>query len=51
MFDPADCTQRGAALYGALYDWDRQGKLKKETRYQPGVFEGLQAPVYYMWLE
>lgn len=51
MFDPADCTQRGAAAYSVLYDLDRQGKLQKETRYQSGVFEGLQAPVCYMWLE
>ena len=51
MFDPADCTQLGAAIYSVLYDLDRQGKLKMETVYKPGVFEGLQAPVYYMWIE
>ena len=51
MFDPADCTQRGAAIYAALYDLDRQGKLKMEKGYKPGVREGLQAPVYYMWIE
>lgn len=51
MFDEADCTQRGAAIYTALYDLDRQGKLKMEKRYVPGVFEGLQAPVFDMWIE
>lgn len=51
MFEPADCTQRGAAIYSALYDLDRQGKLKMETKYKPGVFEGLEAPVYHMWIE
>lgn len=48
LFDEAECTQRGAALYGVLYDVHKQGKLKVEIGYKPGVFEGLQAPVYYM---
>lgn len=50
LFDKADATQRGAALYIALYDIHKQGKLKVEKGYKPGVFEGLQAPVYYMSL-
>lgn len=50
LFDEAECTQRGAALYGVLYDVHKQGKLKVEVEYKPGVFEGLQAPVYYMSL-
>ena len=50
IFDKADCTQRGAALYRVLYDIHKQGKLKVEIEYKKGVFEGLEAPVYYLSL-
>ena len=50
MFDKADCTQRGAALYRVLYDVHKQGRLKVEIEYKEGVFEGLEAPIYYMSL-
>lgn len=50
LFDKADSTQRGAALYGVLYEIHKQGKLKVEVGYKPGVTEELQAPVYYMTL-
>ena len=50
LFDKADCTQRGAALYRVLYDIHKKGKLKIDIEYTPGVYEGLLAPVYYMSL-
>lgn len=45
-----DCGQIGAAIYQILDDLERAGKLKRERRYQKGQFEGLQAPIDYMWL-
>ena len=45
-----DCGQIGAAIYQILDDLARAGKLKCERRYQKGQFEGLQAPIDYMWL-
>ncbi len=45
-----DCVQVAAAVYGVLYDIDRQGELKITAKYNPGVFDGLKAPVYYMSL-
>lgn len=50
MFEQADCTQRGAALYRVLYEIHKQGNLKVEVEYKKGVFEGLEAPVYYLSL-
>lgn len=50
LFDEADCTQRGAALYSVLYDIHKQGKLKIEVEYKQGVYEEYPAPVYYMTL-
>ena len=50
LFDEADCVQVGAAVYIVLYDLKKQGKLNIEKRYKPGVFEGLQAPVFYLSL-
>ena len=51
LFDEADCLQIGAAIYGALYEIDRQGRLKVERGYKPGVYEHLKAPVFYMSME
>ena len=50
LFDNGDydCTQVAAAVYGVLYDLDRQGKLKINTQYNKGIFDGLKAPIYYM---
>lgn len=50
LFDKADSTQRGAALYGVLYEIHKQGKLKVEVGYKRGVYEDAPAPVYYMTL-
>lgn len=50
LFEPADCAQVGAAIYEVLCDLDRQGLLHRERRYQKGQFEGLKAPLDYMWL-
>ena len=49
-FEGYDCGQIGAAIYQILDDLARAGKLKCERRYQKGQFEGLQAPIDYMWL-
>jgi len=48
LFDKSDCDQANTAIYIVLYDLYRDGKLKIETRYVPGVFEGLQAPAAYL---
>ncbi|MBQ1212705.1 MAG: hypothetical protein IIX69_04700 [Clostridia bacterium] len=48
LFDKADCDQANTAIYTVLYDLYRDGRLKIETRYVPGVFEGLLAPATYM---
>ena len=50
LFEEADCTQRGAAIYSVLYELHKQGRLNIETKYKPGVYEGLEAPVFYMSL-
>ncbi len=50
LFDKADSTQRGAALYGVLYEIHKQGKLKVEVGYKQGVYEEAPAPVFYMTL-
>lgn len=50
MFAPADCLQTGAVVYDILYDLSRQGRLKMEREYLPGVFEGMKAPKIYMSL-
>jgi hypothetical protein len=47
LFDKADCDQANTAIYVVLYDLYRDGRLKIETRYVPGVFEGLLAPAAY----
>ena len=50
LFESADSTQRGAALYSVLYEIHKQGKLKIEVGYKRGVYEDAPAPVYYMTL-
>ena len=45
-----DCGQVGASIYQVLDELERAGKLTRERRYQKGQFEGLQAPIDYMWL-
>lgn len=49
-FEGYDCGQVGAAIYQVLDEMERDGKLKRERRYRAGQFEGLQAPIDYMWL-
>ena len=49
-FDGYDCGQVGAAIYQVLDELERDGALHRECTYIPGQFEGLQAPLDYMWL-
>ena len=49
-FDGYDCAQIGAAIYQVLDELERDGALKRERRYIKGQFDGLQAPLDYMWL-
>ncbi len=49
-FDGYDCAQIGAAIYPVLDELERDGALQRERRYESGQFEGLQAPLDYMWL-
>ena len=50
VFEGYDCGQVGASIYQVLDELERDGKLKRERRYRAGQFEGLQAPLDYMWL-
>lgn len=49
-FEGYDCGQVGASIYQILDELERAGKLTRERRYQKGQFEGLKAPIDYMWL-
>ena len=51
LFDSADCVQATPLVYPILCDLMRQGLLKVERRTRPGVFEGLSAPIDYMYIE
>ncbi len=50
VFEGYDCGQVGAAIYQVLDELERDGKLTRERRYIDGQFEGLKAPLDYMWL-
>ena len=45
-----DCLPAAALVYEALYALKLQGRLKLETRFPEGAFEGLNAPKFYMSL-
>lgn len=50
VFEGYDCGQIGAPIYQVLEELLRDGKLHCERRYHEGQFEGLKAPVDYLWL-
>lgn len=50
VFEGYDCAQIGAPIYQVLDELLREGKLHCERRMEKGQFEGLQAPMDYMWL-
>ena len=49
VFEGYDCGQIGAPIYQILDELAREGVLKCERRYIQGQFEGLQAPLDYLW--
>ena len=50
-FDDADCKQSATLAYSILYDLKKRGLLKVKKDTKPGVFDGLTAPVYYLWVK
>ena len=50
FFEPADVASANVATYRALYDINRNEKIKIEIKRKPGQIEGLTAPVFYMSL-
>ena len=51
IFDSADCVQATPLVYPILCDLKRCGLLKTERSTRPGVFEGLTAPIDYMYID
>ena len=51
LFDEADCVQGTASVYPVLCDLKKRGILKIEKGSRQGVFEGLSAPVDYLYIE
>lgn len=50
LFDEADCLQAACAVYKILDDLKQKNLLKIERGTRPGVFEGLSAPVFYLYI-
>jgi len=51
FFDPADCLPSAALTYAILYDLQRSGRLQVTIENQPGMREGLTAPLFYASLK
>ena len=51
LFEAAECKQNACAAYRVLYELKHQGVLRLECTRNPGVFEGLTAPAYRLWIE
>lgn len=51
LFEPADCVPDAPLVYDILDSLMRQGRLQVEHCQVPGVFEGMKAPEFRMYLK
>ena len=51
LFEQADCCPSAALTYSILYSFQRENRLMVSTETQPGMHEGLTAPLFWAKLK